>query len=218
MPTDFAETLLMTECTGLAKDETRAGCAPGSRLVDRAKAGDPAAFDQLMEMYQRRVISIAWRILGNKDDAQDAAQDTFLRAFKYIGRFRSGEDFSGWLYRIAINACRDLARKRVRDHNSVSLDATLEAREAAALQSSDDVEHSALRSEQLAVVEQALAQLTPREREALVLRDLEGMATEEVARILGSTPATVRSQISSARCKIKTFHDRMIHRQSRTRR
>src|SRR5215510_5191213 len=140
MPVDFAETLLMTECSGLAKDQTRTGGFVSDKLVERAQAGDAAAFDRLMELHQRRVISIAWRVLGNRDDAQDAAQETFLRAFKYLGRFRIGEDFSAWLYRIAINACRDFSRRRLRERHSISLDATLEARDAASLQSEQDVD------------------------------------------------------------------------------
>src|SRR6266480_7384999 len=81
-------------------------------LVARARAGDEIAFERIMLATEQRVVSIAWRMLGNRDDARDAAQEVYLRVFKYLGRFRAGEDFRGWLYRITINVCHDFARKR----------------------------------------------------------------------------------------------------------
>src|SRR5438477_8061403 len=81
-------------------------------LVARARAGDEIAFERIMMATEQRVVSIAWRMLGNRDDARDAAQDVYLRVFKYLGRFRTGEDFRGWLYRITINVCHDFARKK----------------------------------------------------------------------------------------------------------
>src|SRR5215471_19212139 len=81
-------------------------------LVTRARTGDALAFERIMLATEQRVVSIAWRMLGNRDDARDAAQEVYLRVFKYLARFRAGEDFRGWLYRITINVCRDLARKK----------------------------------------------------------------------------------------------------------
>src|SRR6266853_5492294 len=81
-------------------------------LVARARAGDEVAFERIMLATEQRVVSIAWRMLGNRDDARDAAQDVYLRVFKYLARFRAGEDFRAWLYRITINVCHDFARKK----------------------------------------------------------------------------------------------------------
>src|SRR5437016_12569788 len=81
-------------------------------LVARARAGDEIAFERIMLATEQRVVSIAWRMLGNSDDARDAAQEVYLKVFKYLARFRAGEDFRGWIYRITINVCHDLARKR----------------------------------------------------------------------------------------------------------
>src|SRR5882724_6990639 len=81
-------------------------------LVTRALAGDALAFERIMLATEQRVVSIAWRMLGNRDDARDATQEVYLRVFKYLGRFRSGEDFRAWLYRITINVCHDFARKK----------------------------------------------------------------------------------------------------------
>ncbi len=81
-------------------------------LVTRARAGDALAFERIMLATEQRVVSIAWRMLGNSADAQDATQEVYLRVFKYLARFRVGEDFRGWLYRITINVCHDLTRRK----------------------------------------------------------------------------------------------------------
>src|SRR5215470_9903467 len=82
------------------------------QLIERARQGDAAAFDGIMIRYQRRVVGTAWRMLGDREDARDAAQEVFFRVFKYLKSYRSTEDFEGWLYRIILNVCRDAFRKR----------------------------------------------------------------------------------------------------------
>src|SRR5262249_44194514 len=104
------EIALMAE-TIEGNDESRDREGTGAimaRLIIRAKAGDVTAFDQIVTNHQRRVISLAWRMLGNQEDARDAAQETFLRVYKSFGKFDPAQDFNGWLYRIAVNVCRDL--------------------------------------------------------------------------------------------------------------
>lgn len=179
-------------------------------LILRAQSGDHAAFDQIIVSHQRRVIALAWRMLGNPEDARDAAQETFLRVYKHLNRFDPAQDFSGWLYRIAVNVCRDLARKR--RGNQASLEAEIEAGKIAEPISPHNTEAAALIAQEHAILRRALATLSEKERAAIVLRDLEGLPTEEVARILGSSPTTVRSQISSARVKIKAFRERLLKR------
>jgi RNA polymerase sigma-70 factor (ECF subfamily) len=180
-------------------------------LVARARAGDEIAFERIMLATEQRVVSIAWRMLGNHDDARDAAQDVYLRVFKYLARFRAGEDFRAWLYRITINVCHDFARKKgVR--GLAQLEQIDFVQESAALETGRpgaDPESLALHEQQLALIRSALQLLPPKERAALVLRDLEGFSTEEVAQALGSRPVTVRSQVSSARAKIKTYCDKL---------
>ncbi|HWP44614.1 MAG TPA: sigma-70 family RNA polymerase sigma factor, partial [Blastocatellia bacterium] len=164
--------------------------------------------------YQHRVVATAWRMLGNREDARDAAQEAFLRAYKYLGGFRQDQDFSAWLYRIVINVCRDMARKR--SGMFTSLEEERELGTVEGLESSEDVEAAAIRSEQQALIARALDTLSKKERAAIVLRDLEGLETEEVARILGTSQATVRAQVCSARAKIKRFRDRVLGRAQRS--
>ena len=141
---------------------------------------------------------------GHHREARDAAQEAFLRVYKHLHKFDLERDFSGWLYRIVVNVCHDLARKRGRQNWNE------EVNDLSNLPSGENLESAAMLAQERTMVLRALSSLSRKERAALVLRDLEGIATEEVARILGSSPTTVRSQISSARSKIKDFRDRLL--------
>ena len=185
---------------------------PLTPLVARARAGDAAAFDDLMRATERKVVATAWRFLGDREDVRDASQEVYLRAFKYLARFREGEDFGAWLYRITVNVCRDAAERRRRaGHTGGVSDEVLEraAADFENLAAAGDAESDALRAQQRALLRRGLDALPERERAAIVLRDLEGLSTEEVARILNTRPVTVRSQVSSARAKLKVFCERL---------
>jgi RNA polymerase sigma-70 factor, ECF subfamily len=175
-------------------------------LIRRAQQGDVAAFSQLVLCHQRRVVATAWRMLGNEADALDAAQDVFLRLHRYLRSFDSDQDFAAWLYRLVVNACHDIRKRRRGSQLSLEDEAGRHA--LAQLRSPHDVEASAAVLEDERLVAEALASLADKERAALVLRDLEGLSTQQVADILGSTPTTVRSQISIARAKLRAFRDR----------
>jgi RNA polymerase sigma-70 factor (ECF subfamily) len=176
-------------------------------LAERARDGDLEAFDELMTLAERRVVSIAWRMLGDRDAARDAAQEVFLRVYRSLGRYRPGEPFMAWVYRITVNVCHDAARKRRRyadRHTPLG-----GADPAAGDVRPDDRLIDEQRRE---LVARALAALPERERTAFVLRDLEGLSTDEVARLLGTRAVTVRSQVSMARTKIKAYCERVLGR------
>lgn len=172
-------------------------------LALRAKSGDSAAFDRLMELEQTRVLRIANRLLVQKDDAADAIQEVFLRLYKHIEKFDSAQQWDAWIYRIAINVCRDLNRKR-RWREILSLDAWLEAggRQPTTLLKADD---GAVANERRKLLEEGLRRLPEKERAALVLRDVEGLSAIEAAKVLGTREATVRSQASRARGRLREF-------------
>jgi RNA polymerase sigma-70 factor (ECF subfamily) len=186
-----------------------AGVAPATgalrSAVERAQAGDTAAFTEIVSWYQRRIVSTAWRILGDENEALDAAQDVFLRLHRYLRSFDPTQDFGAWLYRMVVNACHDARRRRPLH---LSLEDDRARGTVADLRSGDDVEASAGALEDERVLAAALQTLSEKERAALVLRDLEGLSTQEVADALGSTPTTVRSQISIARGKLRAFRER----------
>jgi RNA polymerase sigma-70 factor, ECF subfamily len=168
-----------------------------ARTLEAAKAGDAAAFERLMKRHERMVLGTAWRLLGNLEDAKDVAQEVFLRLYRNLPKIEAAENFQGWLYRVTVNLCRD--RKRA---------PRAEALEDVA--GASDPQQELTEAERRRILERSLRMLPQKERAALVLRDLEGLPTEEVARLLGSSEATVRSQISKARMKMKDFVERYL--------
>jgi len=148
------------------------------------------------------VLRTGLRLLGRLDLAQDAAQEAFLRLHRHLARFDASRELGPWLYRIVVNVCRDLSRRQ-RWPRLLGLE---EAREVRSPDSDEAaLQEAVVRNEQRRLVQAALRALSPREREAIVLRDLEGLSTSEVARVLGSSEGTVRSQISTGRLKIKQY-------------
>ena len=164
-------------------------------------------------LYQRQVLTTSLRLLGDLKDAQDASQEVFLRLYKYLHRFEDGREFPPWLYRVTVNVCRDLQRRRQRTA-TLSLDDLVESGEMREPASSTDLEAELGLAEKRSFVKEALKRLPEKERAAVVLRDIEGLSTREVAGILGSSEVTVRSQVSSARMKMKLFLERRLKRRS----
>lgn len=175
------------------------------RLVARAKTGDLRAFDALVTQYEQRVLRTARWLLGNREDAEDAAQEVLIRLYRYLAKFDERRDLAPWLYRMTVNVCRDTGRKR-RRAKAVPLDDARVERVAAR----DRSDAGARLAEETDILSAGLETLSGKERSALVLRDIEGLSTEEVARVLGSSATTVRSQISRARVKLKRFRDRFV--------
>ena len=176
------------------------------QLVKDAKAGDAASFERLIILHDRLVLRIAQRLLLNREDAKDAAQEVFVRLHRMLGRFNEDKELGPWLYRMTVNICRDIRRGSKR---TVPLEPAHDSMDI-----SLDPEASAAISQQYRMVLTALGQLTPREREVIVLRDLEGRSTGEVAGILGSSEATVRSQLSTGRVKIRNYIETRLRKQT----
>ena len=192
--------------TGFVQDMAQTSDMEESgQLIKRAMAGDSAAFDQIILRYQRRVLMTSWRLLGSREDAQDAAQEVFLRLYRHMRRFDEKRELLPWLYRLTVNVCHDLRRK-------LRLDAGVAFEEANHPGTEVDPAGEITRIEQRRIIEEALKTLTEKEQAAVVLRDIEGLSTKDVARILGSSETTIRSQISSARVKIRKFVDRLEKR------
>lgn len=153
-----------------------------------AKTGDHRAFENVMIATERRIATLAWRILGDAEEVKEALQETFLRLFRHLGRYDENQDFFGWLYRIAVNVCRDLDKRRRRRTFFGVLEQTSPAPTALKID-----------------LARAIDSLPPKERLAVILRDVEQLSTEEVAAILGNSPATVRVQVSKAREKLRRW-------------
>jgi len=187
------------ECSGSAEESVQ--------ILKRAIAGDRVAFDQIILRYERQVLMTAWRLLGSREDAQDAAQEVFLRLYRYRHRIDEKRALLPWLYRMTVNVCHDLRRKRRRDD-------ALAAGEIDLPHFAYDPTGEIARGEQRRIIQAAFRTLTEKERAAVVLRDIEGLGTKDVAGILGSSETTVRSQISMARVKIRKFVDTLEKKRS----
>jgi RNA polymerase sigma-70 factor, ECF subfamily len=184
--------------------QTREDAGDVAEIVARAVSGDRAAFEQIVLRHERRVLTLAFRLLGTAEDAQDAAQEVFLRTFRYLRRFDSSKPLEPWLVRMTVNVCRSAGRKRSKSRDMFIAGDGLQP------QDPGKSPYAQLRAEeQKRLLYDALDDLPEKERAAIVLRDLEGFTTAEVAEILGSAEATVRSQISVARLKMRKAIARM---------
>jgi RNA polymerase sigma-70 factor (ECF subfamily) len=173
-------------------------------LVRRTVAGDSSAFEKIVMRYERRVLTLAIRLLGTVEDAQDAAQEIFLRAFKYIHRLDTGKPVEPWLVGITVNVCRDIGRKRTRRRMTFS-----ETTDCESIPTDDSLNPQASfeGEQQRRMLRVALDRLPEKERMALILRDVEGLSTAEAAIVLGSSEGTVRSQISRGRLRLRELID-----------
>jgi RNA polymerase sigma-70 factor (ECF subfamily) len=178
-------------------DETRS-------LVSRAKNKDVCAFEKLVRIYQNKVYGLCFKLSGNHEDAQDLAQETFVKAYGSLKGFRNEADFGTWLHRIAVNTWLNLCRKNS-SHHTLSLDEPYQwndsgelQREVAAAEDCDPL-LSLEAKEFQALVRTALSSLTEEHRTVIVLRDIEGYSYEEVSRMLGCSLGTVKSRINRAR-------------------
>lgn len=163
--------------------------AGDSLLVDAAQRGDLDAFEVLVRRYQGPVYRVALRMLGSESDAQDATQEVFIRAWLSLARFRGDSAFATWLYRIVTNRCLNMlaARRPVEPLIEAHPDPGADPAELAE------------RRERFRAVADSILALPAEQRAALVLREFQGLAYEEVAEVLGVSPAAVKGRIHRAR-------------------
>jgi len=175
-------------------------------LVERVQKGDKKAFDVLVLKYQHKIIQLVSRYVRSPDEAQDVAQEAFIKAYRAIGRFRGDSAFYTWVYRIAINTAKNYLVAASRRPPTGDIDAQ-EAEQyegAAGLKEYDTPEHLVLKDEIQATITSAIDELPEDLRTAITLRELEGMSYEEIATTMECPIGTVRSRIFRARDVIDT--------------
>lgn len=169
-------------------------------LVRSAQAGDHAAFAEIVRHFQRPIYRVAYALTRNASDADDLAQETFVRAFRAIGRFRAGEPLYPWLSRIAVNLTYSLFRQR-RRHPETSIEPLVESgRQWAA---DDDPAERAAESERHERLAAAFAGLSHEHQAVLTLRVVEDLSYDDIARALGVPAGTVMSRLSRARAELR---------------
>jgi RNA polymerase sigma-70 factor, ECF subfamily len=180
------------------------------QFIERLKRSDPAAFETLVKERSGEIYGLLYRLTENAEEARDLTQETFLRAFQNIGQFRGESDLRTWIYRIAINQARNRWRWWRRRHRdaTVSIDANEAAGNTAIIASlssdrSSDPEHGAIAHERERALRKALSSLKRVYREAVVLRDIEGFAYEEIASALEISVGTVKSRLARGRQELR---------------
>jgi len=179
-------------------------------LIERCKAGDETAFSALVQRYSGRAYQIAYGVLGSREDAEEVAQDVFVRVFRALPKFRGDSEFTTWMYRIAVNLARNKYRwnKSRGGQRTMSIDAPLEGLEGDT--SGVDLPEDRIGpDEELWLAEfqqnvtEELENLPPLYREALVLRNIEHMSYEDIAALLGCKLGTIKSRIARAREELR---------------
>ena len=170
-------------------------------LVKRVQQGDKSAFDLLVIKYQHRIIQLVNRYIKDPSEAQDVAQEAFIKAYRALGNFRGDSAFYTWLYRIAINTAKNYLVSRSRRHSDYQLDIqdAEQVGNAPQLQGMDSPDYLLMNDEIITVIKSAIEKLPEEMRIAIMLREFEGMSYEEIAQAMECPVGTVRSRIFRAR-------------------
>ena len=184
--------------------------APELELVKQAQAGDTKAFDQLVSRFRTRVFSMIYNMVHNEQDAWDLAQDSFVKAWKSIARFRGQSSFYTWIYRIVMNVTIDWLRKKQVKGGDAEFDDAIQLKEidpasrtvpkAEALPH-EQMEHTEIRGR----IDAAIAQLSPEHRAVILMKEIEDMQYHEIAESLGCSIGTVMSRLFYARKKLQNL-------------
>lgn len=170
-------------------------------LVQRVQQGDKAAFDLLVVKYQHKIVHLVNRYVKDPSEAQDVAQDTFVKAYRALGDFRGDSAFYTWLYRIAINTAKNYLLSRSRRHFDYEIDVqdAEQVENAPQLKDIETPENLLMNEQIVAVIKSAIENLPEEMRVAITLREFEGMSYEEIAEAMECPIGTVRSRIFRAR-------------------
>ena len=164
-------------------------------LVARSIGGDPDSFNELILRWERPIYALAFRQIGREEDARDVCQETFLRAYRALSGFRGQAKFSSWLYRIALNLCRDWMR-RERRAPVVQAPEDVDLMElAAASEPSASIEDLIARQDLSRHVERAMALLPDEQRTAIILKEYHGLTFQEIADLVGCPLSTVKTRL-----------------------
>ena len=202
--------------TDMTSPATSNAHADEAVLIARLKANDPAACEHLVRTYGGKMLSVARRFLKCEEDANDAVQDAFISAFRFIGGFEGQSKLGTWLHRIVVTTC--LMRIRT-DKRHVSIEPVLPTYDESGHRTrriepwgAGALDH-AMTTETRAHVRACIEQLPPRYREVVLLRDIEEVDTEETAKLLNCTPGNVKTRLHRARQALRTLLEPAMSRE-----
>ncbi len=196
----------MSEAAGARPARATPASAEERTLIERCKRGDLAAFNELVKKYEKQVYNFAYRLTGSYDDANDVAQEAFLRVFNAIGGFRGDASFTTWLFRITTNVFLD-ERKRARAHPHTSLDEQLDLEESSVARQIEDPSPSPAalteERERAQILQEAIQSLPEYQRAMVVLYHTQQQSYEEIAEAMDLPIGTVKSRLNRARLALK---------------
>ena len=172
-------------------------------LIARLQKRDEAAFEELIRQYEKKVYTLCFRMCGNSEDAEEAAQDAFLALWRGIDRFRQESSLSTWIYRLATNACIDTLRRRKKQSGSVSLDD--EELFVDAVDTSPQPQETVEHRETQKLLQEGLSALPEEYRKVLILREIEGLSYTEISESASIALCPVKSRISRGRSLLRNF-------------
>jgi len=164
-------------------------------LVTRSRGGDLDSFNQLILRWERPIYALAYRVIGREEDARDVCQETFLRAFRALPGFKGEAKFSSWVYRIALNLCRDWMRRQRRAPTVQMPEGVAPEDLAADAGPAESIEDLVSRRELSAVVAEAMALLPEEQRTAIILKEYHGMTFQEIAELQRCPLSTVKTRL-----------------------
>jgi RNA polymerase sigma-70 factor, ECF subfamily len=180
------------------------------RFLERLRARDERAFNELVELYGERVYRLLYRMLGRRDEAEDMTQEVFVQVFKAVDQFRGDAKFGTWIYRIAVNTCKNRTLYLARRHSSAEDELEAAAERASLGQARGLTSGETSEPEEMVqgfelemIVKRCMVELDPEFREVLVLRDVEDLSYEEIVEITGLPEGTVKSRLHRARAMLK---------------
>ncbi len=178
-------------------------------LVERHRCGDLQAFDEVYERFGEMIYNLALRLAGNREEAADLTQEIFLRIYRHLGSFGGRSTLKTWVFRIAINHCRDRLSRHYPATQSID-DAAEEGIGVTLADPGRGPEELAVAADEGRRVMEGLSRVPPVFREAVVLRDLEGLSYEEIAEVLVVRVGTVRSRIARGREQLRVLLERQV--------
>ena len=184
-------------------------------LIEKAKAGDVKSFEILIANYKKRAFNIAYRMLGNLEDANDVTQESFLKIYRSIDKFKGKSSFSTWLYSIVSNTCIDFIRKN-RKKTTISIDTNYDedGYEIEIADEKNTTESLFEKKEIIRSIHDAINRLNHDQKIVIILRDIQGFSYFEISKILNISEGTVKSRISRGRKNLKNLLEEMLYTNS----
>lgn len=185
-------------------------------LIRKAKQGDEGSMEALLLSCTKKAYSIAYRFLEDEENAMDAVQESYIKAFRNIGNFNEQSSFSTWIYRIVVNCCKDMLKKRKKEFEKNIISENDDYIKENISDTGPTPEEELIRKENRITITACLNRLEKEQREIIILRDIHQFSYSEIAEILGISEGTVKSRLNRGRNKFKEIYTKSLEMEQKT--